>query len=176
MYSRSCIALGGGLAALCAYGLYWWSHKKDEPSSDKLSPEDKLVPSNVPEPEESRAISTKHASQIIKTIQHTLRDTFPEQRFLGCKPDWLKTLPPKHRHLHCYNDELKLAVIYANPKRFKRPKSPSVKIPKSSLDTMKKLCFQNGVTLIVIDYDVKLEDVKSVLLNELQRLGFIKEL
>ena len=80
--------------------------------------------------------------------------------------------------LDCYNPNLKLAVEYQGQQHYKFTpffhKTNEAFINQKYRDELKRrMCKDNMITLIEIPYTVKIENIKTYLLNELLNHGFV---
>ena len=80
--------------------------------------------------------------------------------------------------LDCFNQELRLAVEYSGQQHYKF--IPYFHKNKEAFQTQKyrdymkaTMCKENNINLIVVPYTVKIKDIQSFLMKELQILGYL---
>ena len=98
--------------------------------------------------------------------------------FAKARPDFLRNpvtsqgMDSNNLELDCYNAELKLAVEYNGIQHYKYipyfHKNKEAFQNQKYRDYMKReICEKNGITLIEVPYTVKVDEIKSFLLNKL---------
>ena len=98
--------------------------------------------------------------------------------FAKARPDFLRNpvtsqgMDSNNLELDCYNAELKLAVEYNGIQHYKYipyfHKNKEAFQNQKYRDYMKReMCEKNGITLIEVPYTVKVDEIKSFLLNKL---------
>jgi hypothetical protein len=80
--------------------------------------------------------------------------------------------------LDCYNEELGLAVEYQGKQHsmympFFHRNYDHFMTQKYRDDMKRRICKENGITLIEVDYTVKNENIENYLKKELQKNGFL---
>lgn len=116
----------------------------------------------------SNGTQSKGEQECKRSIEEIMQKPFTKHR-----PDFLKNeVTGKNLELDCYNDELKLAIEYNGVQHYEY--TPVFHKNKDSFyntkyrDKMKEtLCRKNGVTLIVVPYTVKLQDIKKYIQEKL---------
>ena len=118
---------------------------------------------------------SKGEAECRRALQHLFGKPFPSQR-----PDFLRN-PVTGGHfnleLDCYNAELKLAVEYNGVQHYKyvpyfhRNKDHFMN-QKYRDDMKRRMCKQNGITLIEVPHTVQLADIKSFLLAKCRKMGY----
>jgi len=103
-----------------------------------------------------------------KLIENIIKKPFPKKR-----PNWL--INPKTGYkleLDCYNEELKIAFEYDGHFHFEIRKGLNNNLEKTKeLDFIKnKLCEQNGIKLIRIPYFLKEDQIKNIVIKEINNL------
>lgn len=102
--------------------------------------------------------------------------------FSKSRPDFLRNPVTGNVHnceLDCYNAELKLAVEYNGQQHYRYV--PHFHRNKDAFYNQKyrdqwkrRVCEDNGITLIEVPYTVKIPDIRDYLLKNLRQLGLIK--
>ena len=107
-----------------------------------------------------------------KALESLFGKPFPKSH-----PEWLKNPGTnKPLELDCYNEKLKLAVEYNGEQHYKvdgfftKTKNDLVKQQKRDC-AKAAACRKQGVTLIVVKYTVKPENIKNHILTELKKSG-----
>jgi len=86
------------------------------------------------------------------------------RKFVRVRPDWLKNpRTGKNLELDCYNEELKLAVEYNGEQHYRRVEKfkNNLKYTRYKDSLKKNLCAQNDIHLIVVPYNVKIDEYLS---------------
>jgi hypothetical protein len=81
--------------------------------------------------------------------------------------------------LDCFNNDLRLGCEYSGQQHYKYipffHRNKEAFFNQKYKDELKRrLCVDNGVTLIEVPYTVKIEDIKDYLIQELTKTGYIK--
>lgn len=169
------IVLGLCLAFILVFFIYrkitgkkgTWSRSYYYPGQGEVhSP---LIPRRSP-PKESSG-----ESECRRVLQYFFKKPFNNQR-----PDFLRnpvTGGNFNLELDCYDSELKLAVEYNGAQHYKYipyfHKNKEAFLNQKYRDEMKKrMCRDAGVTLIEVPNTIKVEDIKSFLVNRLQQAGY----
>lgn len=165
------IAVGLSLLFLLGYGVYR-KLKGVKGSWYRYSIETKKNPvyTHTPRQDSKGEIETRRV----------LEDIFGVP-FAKVRPDFLKnpvTGGNYNLEIDCYNDRLKLGVEYQGQQHYKFNaqwhKTKDAFLNQKYRDDMKRrLCRDNGVTLIEVPYTIPLHGIKTFLINKLEHLGFI---
>jgi hypothetical protein len=103
--------------------------------------------------------------------------------FNNSRPDFLRnpvTGGNFNLELDCFDSEMGLAVEYSGKQHFSYipyfHRTKDAFTNQKYRDYMKaNMCRENKVTLIVVPYTVKVEDIKGFLEKELRRLGYLSD-
>ena len=101
--------------------------------------------------------------------------------FLNVRPNFLNnpvTGGDFNMEIDCYNEELLLGVEYSGKQHLKYipffHKNYEAFLNQKYRDELKRrMCKDNGITLIEVQYTVKFEDIESYLVKELRKNGYI---
>jgi len=147
-----------------------WSKKKYYPLSSPSSAPVSNKPSRRQPPKES-----KGEAECRRVLQYLFKKPFGNER-----PDFLRnpvTGGNFNLELDCFDRELKLAVEYNGVQHYKYipffHKNKEAFLNQKYRDDMKRrMCKENGITLIEVPNTVKLKDIKGFLEKELRRNGY----
>lgn len=112
--------------------------------------------------------------------RRVLYDIF-KKPFPNMRPDFLRNPVTGGQHnleLDCYNAELSLAVEYSGIQHYKYVpyfhRSKDAFLNQKYRDDMKKrICKEYGVNLIEVPYTVKVEDIRSYLIDKLKAMKYL---
>lgn len=113
--------------------------------------------------------STSKGEEICRKVMEEIYDA----PFISVRPDWLKNPETGHNlELDCYNDDLEIAVEYNGIQHYKYPnafhKTKQEFFAQVRRDRYKAtVCKQKKIYLIVIDYTVPHDMIKSTILKKL---------
>ena len=119
---------------------------------------------------------SKGEIQCRNVLENIFGKPFPSQR-----PDFLRnpvTGGNFNLELDCYNPELRLAVEYNGIQHYKytpyfhRNKEHFMN-QKYRDDMKRRICRDNGIVLIEVPYNIKIENIKKFLLSELRKYGYL---
>jgi hypothetical protein len=105
-------------------------------------------------------------------------ESYFKKPFPTCRPKFLRNnVTGKCLELDCYNDELKIAVEYNGAQHYKFiPKFHQTEkefmFQKYRDQTKHFLCKQNGIKLITIPYTVSPTDIRQILVEKLNEIGY----
>lgn len=114
-----------------------------------------------------------------KICRNFLENTF-KKPFPKCRPDWLKNpVTANNLELDCFSSELNLAVEYNGRQHYEFvPKFHKTKNDlynqKYRDDIKKRLCYKNGVDLIIVSYKIPHENIPYYLQAALEKLNRLK--
>ena len=104
-----------------------------------------------------------------------------QQPFPKARPDFLSNdiTGGNNLELDCFNRDLSIAVEYNGRQHYEYipyfHKTKDAFYNQKYRDAMKKrLCEENGISLIIVPYTVKVENIRSFIRNELYSRGLIK--
>lgn len=120
---------------------------------------------------------SKGEAECRRVLHNLFRKPFPSRR-----PDFLRnpvTGGSFNLELDCYNAELGLAVEYNGVQHYKYTpyfhRSKDHFMNQKYRDDMKRrICKENGIVLIEVPYTVKHGEIRSFLVNELRKHGYLK--
>ena len=123
----------------------------------------------------SRPRESKGEIECRRVLESLFRARFPSQR-----PSFLRNPVTGNRfnlELDCYNADLRLAVEYNGVQHYKYTpyfhRNKDQFMTQRYRDDMKRrLCQENGITLIEVPYTIKLKDIKRYIFNECRRAGY----
>jgi hypothetical protein len=102
-----------------------------------------------------------------------------EKPFIKVRPEFLKNpITNSHLELDCYNEDLKLAVEYNGKQHYEFNKmmhnNQKVNFHNQQYrDYIKQdLCKKNNINLIIVPYQVSIEDIPNFLYEELKKLNY----
>ena len=103
-----------------------------------------------------------------------------KKRFDKIRPNFLKNPVTKNFNLEldCYNDDLKLALEYNGAQHYRYTpyfhKNKESFLNQQYRDELKRrMCEDNGITLIEVPYTAKNEQLKPYIKKKLSKLGYI---
>ncbi len=112
-----------------------------------------------------------------RVLQHLFSKPFPSVR-----PNFLQnpvTRGGNNLELDCYNDELRLAVEYNGQQHYKyvpyfHSSHEAFRNQQYRDEIKRRICQDNGITLIEVPYTIKTKDIASYLVNELGKRGYLR--
>lgn len=106
-------------------------------------------------------------------------ETIFQLPFSKARPNFLKNpVTGNNLELDCYNDTLKLGVEYNGQQHYKFTsffhRNVEASVNQKYRDELKRrMCEENGITLIEVPYTIKLNDIGPFLNLKLKQLGYI---
>lgn len=118
---------------------------------------------------------SKGETECRRVLEQTFRRPFDKAR-----PDILNNPVTGGNHnleLDCYNREMRLAVEYNGAQHYKyipffHSNKEAFLNQKYRDELKRRMCRDNGITLIEVPYTVKQQDIESFLLTELRKAGY----
>ena len=109
--------------------------------------------------------------------RRVLEYLFPGNKFPSSRPDFLRnnvTGGNYNLELDCFNEQLRIAVEYNGIQHYKfsnffHRNKDQFENQKYRDELKRRMCKENGILLITVPYDVKLENIKSFIETELRR-------
>ena len=168
-----CICIG----FIIIFGIYHWIIKKKGTfSKSNYYP---YLPSKSYQyqkitKQQNRPKESKGEAECRRVLQSIFRKPFTSQR-----PDFLRnpvTGGNFNLELDCFNSELRLAVEYNGIQHYKfsnffHRNKDQFENQKYRDEMKRRICKENGILLITVPYDVKLENIKSFIETELRKNG-----
>lgn len=119
---------------------------------------------------------SKGETECRNVLQNLFRKPFPSSR-----PDFLRnpvTGGNFNLELDCYNTELNLAVEYNGIQHYKytpyfHRNKEHFMTQKYRDDMKRRICKEYGINLIEVPYTVKIQNIKSYIVNECLKLGYL---
>lgn len=129
---------------------------------------------DTPQTSEKKSFESKGERECRRVIEKLTGQPFPKER-----PSFLLNgISGQNLELDCFNQDLKLAVEYNGEQHYKF--IPFFHETKDAFyniryrDEMKKrLCDENGVTLIVVPFTIHHEDIEDYITKELKNAGLL---
>jgi hypothetical protein len=129
-----------------------------------------LMGKSVSKPKKKASFESKGETECRRAVETLTGKPFPKAR-----PNFMMNGVSGHNlELDCYNDELKIAVEYNGEQHYKY--IPYFHTSKDAFynlkyrdDMKKRLCNQNGITLITVPYTVNNEDIEKYIKNNLPK-------
>jgi hypothetical protein len=118
---------------------------------------------------------SKGETECREVLEQIFKQPFPK-----CRPDMLKnsvTGGNYNLELDCYNEKLKIAVEYNGIQHYKYTphfhKSKDAFENQKYRDYMKRnICEKNGILLIEVPYNIKIENIRNYILDQLRKGGY----
>jgi hypothetical protein len=161
---------------ICIYGLYRRIRGKNGSwsSIDYTRPTIYKPPKKAPRIKR-KAKESKGEGECRKVIERVFNKSFPSIR-----PDFLSnpvTGGNFNLELDCYNSGLRLAIEYNGRQHYYYipffHKNKEAFLNQKYRDDMKRrICKDNGITLIEVPYTVKIKDIESYLIKEIRKAGY----
>jgi hypothetical protein len=115
-----------------------------------------------------------------ETITRNALETYFNKPFNKDRPDFLRNPVTGGVHnleIDCFNSELRLGVEYNGVQHYKytpffHRNKDAFQNQKYRDDMKRRMCIDNGITLIEIPYTIKPNDIGSYLINQLKLNGF----
>ena len=131
------------------------------------------------QPSSGKQFSQGKESKGETECRHILEQTF-KKRFNKIRPNFLKNPVTKNFNLEldCYNDDLKLALEYNGAQHYKYTpyfhKNKESFLNQQYRDELKRrMCEDNGITLIEVPYTVKNDQLEPYIMKKLSKYGYI---
>lgn len=129
-----------------------------------------LLGKNVKKPVKRVSFVSKGETECRRAIEHLTGKKFPKAR-----PKFMLNDVSGHNlELDCYNDELKFAVEYNGEQHYKY--IPYFHTSKDAFynlkyrdDMKQRLCDQNGITLIIVPYTIKHDEIENYIRKHLPK-------
>lgn len=131
------------------------------------------------QPSSGKQFSQGKESKGETECRHILEQTF-KKKFDKIRPNFLKNPVTKNFNLEldCYNDDLKLALEYNGAQHYKYTpyfhKNKESFLNQQYRDELKRrMCEDNGITLIEVPYTVKNDQLEPYIMKKLSKYGYI---
>ena len=165
------------ISFLLGFGIYCKARGKQGSWSNSYYYEpDMFTLKNRPSTESTKKQSSGE-TECRRVLQHLFSRPFPSVR-----PNFLRnpvTRGGNNLELDCFNEQLRLAVEYNGQQHYKyvpyfHNSHEAFRNQQYRDEIKRRICIDNGITLLEVPYTIKTKDIAAYLVDELRKRGYLQ--